>query len=231
MSGTKQAVDVYISPNHGVWALFLTLLSHRPSFLCSFSFAPNNRWTSFFPQGSEMVKYLHEICDKYKKLDKIRLNADVSGLLWLEKERIWEGTLVYLGPGAGDLSAKERQRRVEKYGEKAVYLKRESFKAKIVVSCVVGLVEPKGWPEEIPGRECFAGDIFHSSRWNYDVDLTEKDVIVMGTGCGTAQFTALITKAPYNAKLCTQLMRSPPWVIPSTYSSERISIIPVYTYS
>ena len=199
--------------------LWLTLMFHRPSVLYSYSCAPNNRWTGFFPEGPEMVKYLYDVCDKYKIVHKIQLNTDVSELLWLEREKVWEATLVHLAPGAGDLSAKERQKRVEEYGQKAVYLRREIVRAKIVVSCVGGLVEPKDWPEQIPGRESFEGDIFHSSRWIYDVDLTEKNVIVIGTGCSAAQFTALITKPPYNAKSCTQLMRSPPWVVPSTFSS------------
>ncbi|MCJ1318675.1 hypothetical protein MMC15_004005 [Xylographa vitiligo] len=189
-----------------------------PSVLYSYSCAPNNRWTGFFPEGPEMVMYLYDVCDKYKIVHKIQLNTDVSELLWLEREKVWEATLVHLAPGAGDLSAKERQKRVEEYGQKAVYLRREIVRAKIVVSCVGGLVEPKDWPEQIPGRESFEGDIFHSSRWIYDVDLTEKNVIVIGTGCSAAQFTALITKPPYNAKSCTQLMRSPPWVVPKLVS-------------
>jgi cation diffusion facilitator CzcD-associated flavoprotein CzcO len=82
-----------------------------------------------------------------------------------------------------------------------------------LVSCVGGLVEPNRWPESIPGKEKFQGDIFHSARWKYDVDLKDKDVVVLGTGCSAAQFVPELTKT-YGAKSVTQVMRSPPWVVP-----------------
>jgi cation diffusion facilitator CzcD-associated flavoprotein CzcO len=77
---------------------------------------------------------------------------------------------------------------------------------------ITGLVEPKQW-ENLPGKENFQGSIFHSARWNYDVDLKDKDVIVVGTGCSAAQFVPRLTK-DYGAKSVTQLMRSPPWIVP-----------------
>lgn len=147
-------------------------------------------------------------------MDKIQLNTDVAGVKWLDNERIWEITLVHMAVGTGDLSSKERQQRIDQQGEQSVYLRRETIRAKVIASCVGGLVEPKDWPDHIQGRETFEGDIFHSARWNSDVDLTAKDVIVLGTGCSAAQFSTLLTKPPYNAKSVTQLMRSPPWVVP-----------------
>lgn len=147
-------------------------------------------------------------------MDKIQLNTDVAEMKWLENEKLWEITLVHMAAGTGDLSAKERQQRIEQHGEQSVYLRRETIRAKIIASCVGGLVEPKDWPDQVTGRETFEGDVFHSARWDYDVDLTAKDVIVVGTGCSAAQFSTLLPKPPYNAKSVTQLMRSPPWVVP-----------------
>jgi len=94
-----------------------------------------------------------------------------------------------------------------------VYVRSENIRAKVLISCVGGLVEPNRWPESIPGKENFQGDIFHSARWKYDVDLKDKDVVVVGTGCSAAQFVPELTKT-YGAKSVTQLMRSPPWVVP-----------------
>ena len=99
-------------------------------------------------------------------------------------------------------------------GRESVYLKEESIRAKIVCSAAGGLVEPNAWPETIPGRDQFEGAIFHSARWDSSIDLRDKDVIVMGTGCSAAQFVPRLTKEPYNAKSVTQVMRSPPWVVP-----------------
>jgi cation diffusion facilitator CzcD-associated flavoprotein CzcO len=41
-------------------------------------------------------------------------------------------------------------------------------------------------------------------------------VVVIGTGCSAAQFVPYLTKSPFNAKSVTQLMRTPPWVVPKT---------------
>lgn len=76
-----------------------------------------------------------------------------------------------------------------------------------------GLVEPKGWPDNIPGADIFEGPIFHSARWDYTVDFKDKNVVVVGTGCSAAQFVPRLTKE-MGAKSATQLMRSPPWVVP-----------------
>lgn len=117
-------------------------------------------------------------------------------------------------PGTGDLSSKARQKMMAEKGRESVYLKEEIVRAKIVCSAAGGLVEPNSFPDDIPGLDEFEGDIFHSARWKSDVDLRDKDVIVMGTGCSAAQFVPRLTKEPYNAKSVTQIMRSPPWVVP-----------------
>ncbi len=122
--------------------------------------------------------------------------------------------MAHLVAGVGDLSAKDRQQQIQDQGARSVYLGQETVKAKIVVSGAGAFVEPKSFPDSIPGREKFEGKIFHSARWDYDVDLAGKDVVVVGTGCSAAQFVPKIIKAPYNVKSVTQLMRSPPWVVP-----------------
>lgn len=157
------------------------------------------------------MQYLGDVCRKYEITDKIAVNTDVEGCRWLEDEEVWEVSIRHMAPGTGDLSAKDRQTEIDE--GRPVYLKTEKIRAKIVLSCVGGLVEPKSWPNT-PGIENFKGKTFHSARWRYDVDFNDKDVVVIGTGCSAAQFVPRLTKAPYNAKSVTQLMRSPPWVVP-----------------
>ena len=147
-------------------------------------------------------------------MDKIQLNTDVSEIRWLEGEELWEVTLLHMVPGTGDLSANERRKIIAEKGRGCVYVKEEIVRAKVICSAAGALVEPNSWPDSIPGRDQFEGDVFHSAKWDYNVDLQDKDVIVMGTGCSAAQFVPRLTKAPYHAKSVTQLMRSPPWVLP-----------------
>ncbi|KAI9819853.1 MAG: hypothetical protein M1827_006422 [Pycnora praestabilis] len=185
-----------------------------PAIFYSFSFSPNHKWTTFHPPGPEIVKYLQGVCEKYQITDKIQVNTDVSQARWLEDEELWEVTLTHMVPGAGDLSSADREQKIKEHGVASVHVKQEIVRAKILASAVGGLVEPRGWPENIPGRDTFEGDMFHSARWDYNVDLNGKDVVVVGTGCSAAQFVPKLTQKPFNAKSVTQLMRSPPWVVP-----------------
>lgn len=52
--------------------------------------------------------------------------------------------------------------------------------AEIVISAI-GVLETPRFPK-IPGLDTFKGDIFHSARWNYNVDLKGKRVGVVGNG-------------------------------------------------
>jgi cation diffusion facilitator CzcD-associated flavoprotein CzcO len=184
-----------------------------PAVFYSFSFSPNHKWTSFHPEGPEIVKYLQGVCEKYKIVDKIQLNTDVSECRWNEKEGIWELKVQHLALGAGDLSAYDREALINERGSETIYIREESIRTKVLISAVGGIVEPKQFPEKIPGRDKFQGEIFHSARWNYDVDLKDKEIIVVGTGCSAAQFVPKLTRE-YGAKSVTQIMRSPPWVVP-----------------
>ncbi|KAL8910846.1 MAG: hypothetical protein Q9171_003884 [Xanthocarpia ochracea] len=185
-----------------------------PAAFYSFSFSLNYEWTSLYPEGAEIYKYLCDITEKYQFVDKIQLNTDVSELRWLEDEQLWEATLTHMVSGTGDLSRKVLNQRIAEHGRESVYLKQEIVRARIVCSCAGGLVEPNPWPSSIPGRDSFEGPVFHSARWDHSVDLNDKNVVVIGTGCSAAQFVPRLTKEPHNAKSVTQIMRSPPWVVP-----------------
>ncbi|KAF2145478.1 uncharacterized protein K452DRAFT_264535 [Aplosporella prunicola CBS 121167] len=184
-----------------------------PAIFYSFSFSPNLQWSKFFPSGEEIVQYLHRVCEKYAITDKVQVNTDVMGCRWLEDEQLWEVELRYMAQGLGDLGVKDRDRIIGEKGESSVYVGHEFVRAKIVLSAVGGLVEPRGWPDNIPGKERFQGSIFHSARWDHNFDIRDKDVVVVGTGCSAAQFVPQLTTT-HGAKSVTQLMRSPPWVVP-----------------
>ena len=59
--------------------------------------------------------------------------------------------------------------------------------------------------------ESFKGEMFHSARWDHDVDLTGKRVAVIGTGASAIQFVPQI--APKVAEL-TLFQRNAAHVIP-----------------
>lgn len=185
-----------------------------PALFYSFSFAPKKNWSTLHPSGPEIAQYLADVCEKFQIVDKIQFHTDVKHLKWIEEEEEWEVTLSYLVPGTGDLSAYEREQLALEEGSHRVFIKEEVVRAKIVVSGVGGLVEPKTWPKDIPGIEQFEGDIIHTARWDDEVDLEDKDVIVLGSGCSAAQVVPELAKPEANVRSITQILRTPPWVQP-----------------
>jgi cyclohexanone monooxygenase len=81
--------------------------------------------------------------------------------------------------------------------------------ADVVVSGSGGLSEPK--LPDIEGIEDFAGEIFHSARWNHDYDLTGKRVAVVGTGASAIQIVPEIAEKVAHLDV---YQRTAPWVIP-----------------
>ena len=65
----------------------------------------------------------------------------------------------------------------------------------------------------IPGIDTFRGDAFHSAQWQHDVDLTGKEVAVIGTGASAIQIVPAIAG---QVKKLNLFQRTPPWVMPIT---------------
>jgi cation diffusion facilitator CzcD-associated flavoprotein CzcO len=83
------------------------------------------------------------------------------------------------------------------------------YAARTVISGSGGLSEPR--LPEIDGIDTFQGEIFHSARWNHDVDLTGKRVAVIGTGASAIQLVPELQKVVGHLDV---YQRTPNWVIP-----------------
>ncbi|MEB6479977.1 flavin-containing monooxygenase [Acinetobacter vivianii] len=66
---------------------------------------------------------------------------------------------------------------------------------------------------DVNGLKDFKGEIFHSSRWRHDLDLTGKRVAVIGTGASAIQFIPQIQPL---VKQLTVFQRTPHWVLPKS---------------
>ncbi len=152
-----------------------------PAMLYSFSFERSDDWTRIYPAQAEILAYLKRICDRERLREHIRFHCDVSEARFDEAAGIWAVTLA-----GGDV-----------------------VRSRVLVGALGPLNKPNFGG--IPGRERFAGPSFHSSQWDDAVDLTGKNVAVIGTGASAIQFIPQI--APRAGKL-TIFQRTPPWVIP-----------------
>lgn len=84
-----------------------------------------------------------------------------------------------------------------------------AFTANVLVGAVGALSDPA--IPALPGLETFAGEMFHSARWNHDRDLTGRRVAVIGTGASAIQFVPHIQPKASALKI---FQRTPPWIVP-----------------
>jgi len=152
-----------------------------PSHLYSFSFAPSADWTRMYPGQREIHDYLQGCVGRYGLAPYLRLNTRFREAIWDESQGIWNATV-------GD-------------GMRVC--------ARVLVSGMGALHVPR-YPE-LHGAERFSGPAFHSSTWDYSVDLDGKNVAVVGTGASAIQFVPQI--APRVGRLYL-FQRTPPWIVP-----------------
>jgi cation diffusion facilitator CzcD-associated flavoprotein CzcO len=132
-------------------------------------------------QQPELLAYLENTADKFHLRDNLRLNCRVHEVTWDDNDRSY---VVRAEDGSAD-------------------------RYDVVVSAV-GLLNNPRYPDW-PGLEEFTGVKFHSSRWNYDCDIRDRVVAVVGTGSTAAQIVPAI--APEVRKLYVY-QRQPGWVVP-----------------
>jgi 4-hydroxyacetophenone monooxygenase len=91
----------------------------------------------------------------------------------------------------------------------------EVLVARAVLSAVGQLNQPQ--IPSFPGT--FEGPSFHSARWDHDVDLTGKDVVMIGAGATGFQIAPTIAD---RVKSLTVFQRTPQWMFPNPSYHERV---------
>ena len=83
------------------------------------------------------------------------------------------------------------------------------FTADVLVAAPGFLSEPS--IPDLPGLGEFAGEVFHTARWNHDHDLTGRRVAVIGTGASAIQAVPAIQPVVGHMSV---FQRTAPWVLP-----------------
>ena len=152
-----------------------------PSHLYCYSFEPNPDWSRSYAPQEEIQDYIRHCVDKHELLPHIRFNTEIVSARYNEKMALWEVR-----------DAKGMMARVH------------------MVISAKGALQIPALPA-IPGLENFKGDAFHSAQWRHDVDLTGKEVAVIGTGASAIQIVPAIAGT---VKKLSLFQRTPPWVLP-----------------
>lgn len=156
-----------------------------PSHLYSFSFELSPDWTRMYPGQQEIHAYLKHCVEKYGLAEHIKVKTKFCEAVWNEAASCWDVLVEESGRGA------------------------LRIRAHALVSGMGGLHVPN--IPRLPGIERFAGPKFHSSQWDYGVDLSGKNVAVVGTGASAIQFVPQI--AP-KVGMLSLFQRTPAWIVP-----------------
>ncbi|KAF8505034.1 4-hydroxyacetophenone monooxygenase [Hysterangium stoloniferum] len=159
--------------------------SDVPAIAYSFSFELNPNWSRLFPGQEEIHNYINGVVDKYQLRRHMTFQTECESATWHSDRQRWTVHLKDIVTG-------------ERY----------THECKILFSAVGGLVTPK-YPD-IPGQDVFGGPIFHTARWRSDVDLKNKDIVVIGNGCSGTQVVPHLVPL---AKTLTQFINTPHWLI------------------
>lgn len=152
-----------------------------PSHLYSFSFAPNPDWTRRFAPRAEIQAYLERLVDAHGLDPHIRLETEIVRAAWDDARAKWRLT---------DQHARE-------------------WTADFLITALGALSRP-AWPD-IPGLEAFGGTLVHSQQWPDDLDLSGRNVAVIGTGATAAQLVPEIAEVAARVDV---YQRTPAWILP-----------------
>ena len=117
-----------------------------------------------FAAGFEIMEYCQKMAEKFGFYDKCLFHTTVEKTEWDEASTRWT-----VDTDRGD-----------------------AMRAKFVVLANGILTTPK--LARIDGMQSFAGDSFHTSRWDYNIDLKGKRVGIIGTGATAVQAVPELAK-------------------------------------
>jgi len=155
-----------------------------PNHLYSYSFAKYD-WPMYFALRNDLHTYLKHVAAEFELHPFIRLNTRVNTTVYDEATQRW--TVSVTKPDGSS----------------------ESLKANVVISAA-GIFNPPVWPK-IEGLKTFDGPCFHTAEWRDDVDLTDKNVAIIGNGASCMQIGPEIQ---HKVKSLTIFQRSPHWAAP-----------------
>lgn len=155
-----------------------------PSLTYTFSCRPND-WSMYFPLRDEIEGYLLDTAREFGLYDKARFRTHVEEARWNTATDQWDVTITT--PDG----------------------KRETHSADYLFSAVGILNIPK-YPQ-IDGLDEFAGEVYHTSRWPTEADLSGKRVAVIGNGASGMQVAPAIAD---EVSRMTIFARSKQWAAP-----------------
>lgn len=157
------------------------------NFCYSYSFAQQPGWRFQYSRRDSILEYFQNFAETQSLRRHIRFGSEITSATFDEDAAIWRLTVRNTADGS-----------------------EETVEAHAVISAVGQLNRPA--LPDTPGRDSFQGDSWHTARWNHSVDLSGKQVIVVGTGASAFQVVPEIAESAGEVVL---FQRTPPWIMPT----------------
>lgn len=139
-------------------------------------------WSEEFAPQPETERYLNYVVDRFDLRRHIRLDSRVTSAVWDEESASWTTE-----------TADGHQ-----------------VRSRYLVS-TTGVLSVPQYPD-VPGREDFEGEAYHTARWPKDpVDFKGKRVAIIGTGSSGVQIAPMIAD---EVESLTMYQRTPTWCTP-----------------
>lgn len=151
------------------------------SHLYSLSFAPKTDWSKRYAEAPEIFAYIQDLVQNHNLKNYCQFNSEVKSASYQENDCEWHLEL--------------------------------NNNRKVIAQFMVLASGPLHVPQipHIKGIEKFKGKVFHSSHWDHEYNLTDKNVASIGTGGSAIQY---IPKIAVEVKNLYVFQRTAAWVIP-----------------
>ncbi len=137
--------------------------------------------------GGEILNYLDEVIEETGLAEHIRYHQRVTAASWSSEDQRWDVEVTRADTG-------ERLR----------------YTTNFLWMCQGYYNHEKPYQPEWPGMDQFAGQVIHPQQWPDDLDLTGKNVVVIGSGSTAATMVPVIAQ---QAAHVTMLQRSPSYFL------------------
>lgn len=164
-----------------------------PSHAYSFSFGERQSWSRYFSPRAELLDYMKRSADEAGLRPHIRFGCRVTRSDWDESASCWRVT-VETPDGV------------------------EELRGMCLVSAIGQLSQPS--LPTIDGADSFTGRLFHPAAWPEDLDLTGKNLAIVGTGATAMQIVPTVVDTVASV---TVYQRNPQWVRPIPHYHDPIS--------
>ena len=167
----------------GVWRdnVYPGAACDTQSHVYCFSYFPNLRVSRMYAGQEELLNYLQRLSQHFELDSHIQYNSEITKAIWNSAEQLWDLEIKNTAP----------------------------VKAKIFIPAWGQL--NKAVTPQFKGLEIFKGAAFHSAKWDYSIDLTEKKVISIGNAASAVQYVPEVAKV---ASHLTVFQRSANWIMP-----------------